>query len=63
MIKERIVKDFKARGVKLTCKMQGTGKEMISSLHTNFVPRETIHYANERTSTVYIACLDIEKGF
>ncbi len=39
IIKDIIVKDFKIRGIELTCKMQGAGKEMISNLRTNFVLR------------------------
>ncbi len=38
--------------------MHGTSKEMFSNL-----PRETIHFANERNNIVIIACLDIEKEF
>ncbi len=43
--------------------MQGAGKQNVSSLHTNFIMREAIHYANDRGSTVHVACLDIEKAF
>ncbi len=41
--------------------MQGAGKKNISCLHTNFLLRETIHFANDRGSAVHVACLDIEK--
>ncbi len=34
-----------------------------SSLHTNFTMKEAIHCANDRGSTVHVACLDIEKSF
>ncbi len=61
--KDTIVKYFNTRGFELTYKMQGAAKEMISSLHTNIVLRKTIHYTNERTTTVYLTCLDIEKAF
>ncbi len=43
--------------------MQGVGKQNVPSLHTNFIMREAIHYANDRGSTVHVACLDIEKAF
>ncbi len=43
--------------------MQGAGKKNISCLHTNFLLRETIHFANDRRSTVHVACLNIEKAF
>ncbi len=43
--------------------MQGAGKTNISCLHTNFLLRETIHFANDRGSAVHVARFDIEKAF
>ncbi len=51
------------KGIEVTCDMQGAGKQNVSILHTNFIMREAIHYANDRGSTVHVACLDIEKDF
>ncbi len=33
------------KGIEVTCEMQGAGKQNVSSLHTNFIMREAIHYA------------------
>ncbi len=63
VIKMRLIKDCHDKGVEVTCDMQGIGKQNVSSLHTNFIMREVIHYANDRGSTVHVACLDIDKAF
>ncbi len=45
VIKDRIVKDFKTRGVELTSKMQGTGKQ------NDF--KSTHQFCSERNYTLY----------
>ena len=63
LIKQKIEQDSRIRNCPITSSNQGAGKEKILSLHTNFLLRETISYANERNQSVHIACLDIEKAF
>ncbi len=63
VIKMRLIEDCHDKGIEVTCDMQGAGKHNVSSLHTNFIMREAIHYANDRGSTVHVACLDIDKAF
>ncbi len=60
---KRLIEDCHDKGIEVTCDMQGARKENVSSLHTNFIMREAIHYANNRGSTVHVACLDMEKAF
>ncbi len=43
--------------------MSGAVKQNVSSLHTNLIMREVIHYANDRGSTAHVACLDTEHAF
>ncbi len=63
VIKMRLIEDCYDKGIEVACDMQGAGNQNLSSLHTNFIMREAIHYANDRVSTVHLACLDIEKAF
>lgn len=63
VIKMKMEENFRIRGSHITCETQGAGKPNISSLHTNFLVREAIHYAGENDKTVHLACLDIEKAF
>ncbi len=48
---------------KLIDDLQGASQEHCSSLHTNWLVRETISHYNERGSTVYVASLDVAKAF
>ncbi len=63
VIKMRLIENCHDKGIEVTCDMQWAGKQNVSSLHSNFIMRETIHYANDRGSIVHVACLDIEKVF
>ncbi len=36
--------------------MQRAGKQNVSCLHTNIIMKKIIHYANDRGSTVHVAC-------
>ncbi len=63
VIKMRLIEDCHDEGIEVTCDMQEAGKQNVSSLHTNFIMREAIHYANDRGRIVHVACLDIEKAF
>ncbi len=63
VIKMRLKEYCHDKGIEVTCDMQGAGKQNVSSLHTNFIMREAIHYANDRVCTVHVAYLDTEKVF
>ncbi len=63
VIKMMLIEDCHDKGIEVTCDLQGAEKQNVSSLHTNFIMREAIHYANDRGGTVHVACRDIEKTF
>ena len=62
-VKQKIEEDFRIKCIEIPCYIQGAGKRHISSLHTNFLVRETINVANNQNKLVHLACLDIEKAF
>ena len=48
---------------KIICSLQGAGQKGCSSLHTNWLLRETIAYNLERGCEVWVCMLDIRKAF
>ena len=48
---------------KLIDDLQGAAQEKCSSLHSNWLVRETISHFRERGSSVYVALLDVAKAF